>query len=262
MTDTNSWPAQPPDLPRLAKGETVDLLVIGAHPDDVELTSVGLLLQAKQRGQRTAVIDCTRGEMASNGDVPTRDAELLAAAQLMQLDDRVNLNMPDGGVRNTEENRAAIARQIRRLRPRVVVTPPLEDDDHPDHFYVARTAFEAIHFASKPKYRPDLGQAHTVTQIMFAVYRQAVQPTFVIDITDVWDTALAVAKVFGSQLGTDGRASASTFIASDEFMTWWTGRRAFWGGLIKAAYGEGYTVRTPMRLEDPLAFFQSKTATR
>src|SRR4051812_5039602 len=111
---------------------TVDILAIAAHRDDVELTCGGTLIKAARRGQRTAILDLTQGEMGTKGSAELRAQEASRAAELMGCSARENIGLPDAGIENTPATREQIARVIRRFAPRVVIAPALEGR-HPDH---------------------------------------------------------------------------------------------------------------------------------
>src|SRR5258708_2513724 len=112
---------------------TVDVLAIAAHRDDAELTCGGALIKAARLGQRTGVLDLTQGEMGTRGSAETRAAEASRAASVMGLAVRENLGLPDAGITNTPETRAALAAVIRRLKPQVVIAPA-QGGRHPDHW--------------------------------------------------------------------------------------------------------------------------------
>src|SRR3954467_4270822 len=115
---------------------TVDLLAIAAHRDDVELTCGGTLIKAARQGYKTAVIDCTQGEMGSRGSAELRAAEASKAAEIMGLQARENLGLPDAGIVNDLRTREVLARAIRRFTPKVVIAPAREGR-HPDHHLTA-----------------------------------------------------------------------------------------------------------------------------
>lgn len=258
MPDSSSvpTPAAAAATPVGAAVEPVDLLCIGPHPDDVELTSAGLLLKAKQMGYRTAAIDLTQGEMGTRGTPEIRAREIDAATELLRLDYRSNTNIPDGGVRVEPEYIERLVRELRKLQPRVVVIPPREDD-HPDHFHASRLCLEAVHFANKRKFLPEVPITQRIQQVLFAMYRQVTRPDFIVDISDVMERAQQVVNVFGSQLGTTVYAgdenAPPTVISNPAFMHWWLARRAAFGMEIGATYGEPYMVRQPLRINDPIA---------
>ena len=112
--------------------ESVDVLAIGAHPDDVELGCGGLLAKLSSEGKRIAILDLTRGELSTRGTPNERHAESEHAAAILGLCARENAGLPDGGLSNTPEQRLAVIPFIRRFRPKVVLTL-MTPDRHPDH---------------------------------------------------------------------------------------------------------------------------------
>ncbi|MEO7823449.1 MAG: PIG-L family deacetylase, partial [Gemmatimonadaceae bacterium] len=133
----------------------VDILGIGAHPDDIELICGGTLIRAQMLGRRTGILDLSAGELGSRGtrEVRTREAE--QAGKVMGVSVRENLGLPDGGIVNTPETRAKIAVIIRRLKPAVVITHSL-DGRHPDHPIVAQLTRDACFVAGLSKVEPKL----------------------------------------------------------------------------------------------------------
>src|SRR5512142_346451 len=103
--------------------ESLDILALAAHRDDVEQTCGGTLLKAAQRGQRTGILDLTRGEMGTRGSAEDRAREAAEAARILRVSWRGALDIPDGRVENTWEDRLKVAAVVRRLRPRVVILP-------------------------------------------------------------------------------------------------------------------------------------------
>src|SRR4051812_31263324 len=128
----------------------LDILAIAAHRDDVEQTCGGTLLKMSRKGQRTGVLDLTRGEMGTRGTAADREREAGEAARLMQVSWREALDIPDGRVENTWINRLKIARVIRLVRPRVVILPYWKGR-HPDHYTCSTVGYEACFLAGLKK---------------------------------------------------------------------------------------------------------------
>ena len=238
----------------------IDLLAIGPHPDDVELTSSGLLLRAKRLGWRTGAIELTRGEMGTRGTVEKRQRELDRATEILQLDYRHTLGLPDGGVRPTPEAIELLVRQLRMLDPRVIILPPPEDDEHPDHWHASQLGLEAVHFAQKIKYLPALPPMSRFGSIMYAIYRKPLEPHVVVDVTDVMTEAEQAVAVFDTQYGRDpdDQGAPETIISNSNFLEWWRARRSRHGMLIGTRFGEGYRLRGPLRLDDPVAHLSKR----
>ena len=128
----------------------VDILAIAAHRDDVEQTCGGTLLRMRSPGMTTAILDLTRGESGTRGTAEERAAEASEAAAILGVTWRDALDIPDGRVENTYENRLKIAAVLRRLRPRVVILP-YGQGRHPDHYNTATLGYEACFLSGLAK---------------------------------------------------------------------------------------------------------------
>ena len=158
-----------------------DVLAIAAHRDDVEQTCGGTLLRMASRGLRTAILDLTQGEAGTRGSAEDRAREAAEAACLLGVGWRQALDLPDGAVENTLENRIKIVRILRQLRPRVVILPYWQAR-HPDHSTVATLGYEACFLSGLAKV--ETGKApHRPFKIVYASLYADVRPSFVVDIT-------------------------------------------------------------------------------
>src|SRR6202041_1847208 len=129
---------------------SLDILALAAHRDDVEQTCAGTLLKMAERGYRTGILDLTQGEMGTRGTMDDRAREAAEAAQILCVDWRGALDIPDGRVENTWENRIKIVRKLRQLRPRVVILPYWQGR-HPDHYNSSTLGYEACFLAGLAK---------------------------------------------------------------------------------------------------------------
>src|ERR1700692_374257 len=129
---------------------TLDILAIAAHRDDVEQTCGGTLLKMAQLGHRTGILDLTRGELGTRGSAEDREREAREAAKILRVSWREALDIPDGRVENSWENRLKVARWIREQRPRVVILPYWEGR-HPDHYTASKLGYEACFLAGLAK---------------------------------------------------------------------------------------------------------------
>jgi bacillithiol biosynthesis deacetylase BshB1 len=164
-----------PELPN------VEVLAIAAHRDDVEQTCGGTLLKMKALGMRTAILDLTRGEAGTRGTAESRAAEADAAAAILGVAWRGSLDIPDGRVENTYDNRLKIVAVLRRVRPRVVILPYWAGR-HPDHYNSATLGYEACFLSGLAKL--ETGTApHRPFKIVYASLYADVRPSFVVDIT-------------------------------------------------------------------------------
>ena len=232
--------------------KTTDLVAIGAHPDDVELTCGGTLVKAARRGHRTAIIDLTGGESGTHGSRSQRAEEAARAAQVMGVAERANAGLPDAGLHNTDETRRVVVELIRRLRPRVVILPfPI--GRHPDHRIASELSRDASYLAGLARY-PAGGEPHRPEKILYTLaYREdPVKPTFVVDITPEFDTKLAAIRCYASQF--DGiMAAGEIFPAGTDIYENVRMHCARAGSLIRTAYGEPYLTHETVRIEDVVA---------
>ena len=178
---------------------TVDLLAIAAHRDDVELTCSGTLIKAAKQGYKTAIIDFTQGEMGSRGSAAIRAAEASKAAEIMGVQARENLNLPDAGIVNDLATRELVARAIRRFKPRIVIAPAREGR-HPDHHTTAQLVRDACFVAGLAKYAADLPKHRPKKLIHCLSFREDFgKPTFVVDITEEFETKMKAIRCYDSQ---------------------------------------------------------------
>ena len=180
----------------------LDILAIAAHRDDVEQTCGGTLLVQQALGWRTGILDLTRGESGTRGTAAERAAEAEAAASILRVSHREALDLPDGNVQNTLENRLKIAAVLRRLRPRVVILPYWQGR-HPDHYTTSTLGYEACFVAglSRLDLPAEHGAPHRPYKILYASLYADVRPTFVVDITAHIETRLQSLLAYRSQYG-------------------------------------------------------------
>ena len=184
----------------------LDILAIAAHRDDVEQTCGGTLLKMAEQGKRTGILDLTRGEMGTRGSAEDRAAEAAAAAKILQVSWREALDIPDGRVENSWENRLKVARVIRQTRPRVVILPYWKGR-HPDHYTASKLGYEACFLAGLAKL--DVDRALSTQQSAFSQVASAVAS--VVAGEDQGPTSAAKAGRTRSRLGTtESRALAGT----------------------------------------------------
>jgi N-acetylglucosamine malate deacetylase 1 len=149
----------------------LDILAIAAHRDDVEQTCGGTLLKMGERGHRTGILDLTQGEMGTRGTAEERAREAVEAAKILRVSWRQVLDIPDGRVENTWENRLKVARVIRQTRPRVVILPYWKGR-HPDHYTASKLGYEACFLAGLAKL--DIERALSAQQSAFSQVASAV----------------------------------------------------------------------------------------
>jgi bacillithiol biosynthesis deacetylase BshB1 len=234
----------------------LDVLAIAAHRDDVEQTCGGTLLKMAQGGRRTGILDLTQGEMGTRGTAEDRAREAAEAARILQAGFRQALDIPDGRVENTWQNRLKIARVVREQRPRVVILPYWQGR-HPDHYNCSTLGYEACflaglskvalqneamkHSASAGETRtnPDSLPPHRPFKIIYASLYYDIRPTFVVDITEQFEARLESIYAYTSQF-TDQHAGRGDFPAHAEIRERVTTMARFYGMLAGVKYAEPF----------------------
>ena len=230
----------------------LDALAIGAHPDDVELSCGGTLLKLVSLGYKVGVLDMARGELGTRGSAEIRAQEAAAAAQVLRLAVRDNLELPDGHMWLNEESRTKMVRKIRQYRPRVIFTHYWEDP-HPDHVHTCQIVREAAHSAGLAKYDSETGQdrfrPQAVAHFMFP--RTAV-PSFVVDISDFAEAKQKAVACYRSQLYDPNSKELETALSSEAFLRRVESRQRWFGSLIAVEHAEAFIVREALNVHDPI----------
>jgi N-acetylglucosamine malate deacetylase 1 len=231
----------------------LDILALAAHRDDVEQTCGGTMLKMAQRGYRTGILDLTQGEMGTRGSADDRAREAAAAAQILGVSWRQALDIPDGRVENTWENRLKVAHVLREQRPRVVILPYWKGR-HPDHYTASILGYEACFLAGLAKLNvgaalgthstiePDALTAslpHRPFKIVYATLYYDVRPTFVVDITEQFEARLQSLMTYKSQFS-DQEAGKGIFPAHAEIRTRIEAMARFYGMLAGVTYAEPF----------------------
>lgn len=231
--------------------ESLDYLVLAAHPDDVEIFCGGSLMKWKKRGYRVGVVDFTRGEAGTSGTVEERDAEAAAASEILGLDIRLNLNLPDGRLADTRTEQRAVVDVIRQLRPKVVIAPwgPCR---HPDHTAVHNLSLSCHFYSGNGKFESDLPPYRPQRTIFHLEVLDNVTPSFVVDITDQFERKMNALHCYKTQFYTPETGETGTYIGSKLFMEKLEARFAYYGSLIGCRYGEPFIVQETIRIDDPM----------
>ena len=216
---------------------SLGILALAAHRDDVEQTCGGTLLKMAQLGHRTGILDLTQGEMGTRGSAEDRAREAADAARILQVSWRHALDIPDGRVENTWENRLKVARVIRETRPRVLILPYWKGR-HPDHYTASVLGYEACFLAGLKKLQLDL-EPHRPFKIVYATLYYDIRPTFVVDITDQFEDRFRSLMAYKSQF-MDQEAGSGIFPAEQEIRSRVESMAHFYGMLGGVAYAEPF----------------------
>jgi bacillithiol biosynthesis deacetylase BshB1 len=237
-----------------------DVLAIAAHRDDAEQTCGGTLLRMASRGLRTAILDLTHGEAGTRGSAEDRAREAGEAAGLLGVSWRQALDLPDGAVENTLENRIKIVRVLRLLRPRVVILPYWQAR-HPDHAMTATLGYEACFLsglAKAPTVRPaagtgdetlDIGLPHRPFKIVYASLYADVRPSFIVDITPFIEQRHAALMAYRSQYANQASGSG-LFVAEEEIRERTFAEARHYGLLAGVRYGEPFVQKEVGLVDD------------
>ncbi len=246
----------------------LDILAIAAHRDDVEQTCGGTLLKAAQRGQRTGILDLTQGEMGTRGTAEDRAREASDAAKILGVQWRRALDIPDGRVENTWENRLKVAAAIRETRPRAVILPYWKGR-HPDHYTASTLGYEACFLAglakltlSPPPSPVTAASAgtnqseplppHRPFKIVYATLYYDIRPTFVVDIGDQFEGKFASILAYKSQFSNQD-AGKDLFPAHEEIRTRVDAMARFYGLLGGVTHAEPFLQKEVGLVDDLLA---------
>ena len=233
--------------------DQVDLLAIAAHRDDVELTCGGTLAKAVRAGHRVGILDLTQGEMGTRGDAATRAAEAERAARTLGVALRLNAELPDAHLTNDEASRKTVVELLRRTRPRVVILP-YSVGRHPDHRIASELGRDACFLAGLAKYAPGKGgDPHRPYKLLYALaYREdPVKPTFVVDISDVFDVKMEAIRCYGSQF-TGAKAAGEIHPTGQDLYELIRVQSAHYGSLIRRRYGEPFYTAETLEVDDVL----------
>ncbi len=230
----------------------LDILAIFAHPDDMELTVGGTLLKMKSLGYKTGALDITRGEMGTRGTMTGRAEEAKEAAEILKLDVRENLELPDGHVWVTEETRTELVRVLRKLKPKVILTQQF-DDPHPDHNHVAQLVRESARLASMQKYDGEFGQQRiNVPMVAHNTFSRLTPPSFIVDVSDFLEEKMGAIRAHRSQFHNPNSSELETRLSSKGFLDELENRSRYYGGLIGVVAGEPFFVREALNIADPV----------
>jgi len=232
-----------------------DVLAIAAHRDDVEQTCGGTLLRMASRGLRTAILDLTQGEAGTRGSAAERAAEAERAADLLGVGWRQALDLPDGAVENTLENRLKIVRVLRLLRPRVVILPYWQAR-HPDHAAVAALGYEACFLAGLSKTpgrltesNPAEDSPHRPFKIVYASLYADVRPSFIVDITPFIEQRHNALMAYRSQYANQA-AGGALFVPEEEIRERTFAEARHYGLLAGVRYGEPFVQKEVGLVDD------------
>ena len=240
----------------------LDILVFGAHPDDVELSCSGTILAEIAKGKKVGIVDLTQGELGTRGTSEKRKQEALDAASIMKIDIRENLEMADGFFMNDEAHQRKIIASLRKYQPEIVLCNA-PADRHPDHGRAADLVYTAAFLSGlrkiETKENSSLQKVWRPKYVFNYIQDRYFHPDFVIDITDVFEKKIEAIKAYKTQFFNPELKEPETYISSPEFLESIIYRAKMFGKLIGVKYAEGFISKKMIGFSSFDAFIQKDT---
>lgn len=231
--------------------ETLDVLAVGAHPDDVEIFFGGTIATLVEAGRRVGVLDVTGGEMGTHGSAADRAKEAAQAAEVLGLTMRKTLDLPDGRLEDNRGARTLVLRVIRQWQPRLLVSFTPDITRHPDHGAVGRIVKAAAFLAQVGKLEPDLSP-YAPPALLFFNEDHGARPDLIADVSASWERKVAAIRCYRSHAAVWGLETDHD-VQQPMFGTFWNkleSRARFLGSQIGANYGEALFVARPLATKD------------
>jgi bacillithiol biosynthesis deacetylase BshB1 len=236
----------------------LDLLAIGAHPDDVELSCGGTIIKLARQGRKVGVLDLTEGELGTRGTREIRAAEAAEASKILGLSVRDCLGLPDGGIESTPQTRERFIRLIRRYRPEILLIP-YHMDRHPDHEHAHVLARESWFYSGLQKIATEDGgvaqKPHRPKAYFCFMQWHQFAPSFIVDVSAEMPEAIRAMQAFKSQFFNPESSEPETLLSAPGFLDSIKTRQAYYGDRIGVAYGEAYYSPRPVKVDDILTLF-------
>ena len=216
----------------------LDILVFGAHPDDVELSCSGTIIKHIKKGLKIGIIDLTRGELGTRGTIETRDKETNNASKILGIQIRENMNFKDGFFENSEKNKIELIKKIRKYQPDIVLTNATSDR-HPDHSRASNLTIDACFLSGLEKIKTNQ-KAWRPSHIYHYIQYNNILPDFVVDITDEMDQKIESILCYKTQFYDPNSKESETLISSKGFLESIKYRAKDLGRHSNCKYAEGF----------------------
>ncbi len=241
--------------------DTVDILVIAAHPDDAELSCGGTIRSAVLAGKRVAIVDCTRGELGSRGTPELRKTEADRAARVLGVQFRENLSLPDGKIDSSEAHVEAVVRTFRHYRPKILLFPPARDR-HPDHEQTHNLVRRALFMSGLPKLKSmhngQTQKPYRPGRTFCYMQTYEFEPAFYVDISAYYEDKIQAVQAYSSQFHVPGNTEfddePQTFISRPEFSGFLEARSRYFGAKIGVTYAEAFYSIEPIGIPNIQVF--------
>ena len=228
----------------------LDILVFGAHPDDVELGCGGTVIKEVQSGKKVGIIDLTRGELGTRGTFESRDKETKKATATMGVVIRENMNFKDGFFKDDDEHKLSLIKKIRQYRPEIVITNALSDR-HPDHPRGSQITIEACFLSGLEKIET-AQEIWRPRAIYHYIQFNNLTPDIIVDISKQIDLKLEVVKTYKTQFYNPESKESETIISSEDFLESVKYRAKDLGRQSNCQYAEGFIAHQLSKIESLL----------
>jgi bacillithiol biosynthesis deacetylase BshB1 len=233
---------------------TLDVLVFCAHPDDAELSMGGTIAKLAKNDLKVGIIDFTQGELGTRGSAEIRQKEAFQAAIQLKVATRENLHLPDGNIAVNKENLMHVLIAIRKYKPKIIFAP-YKNDRHPDHMHVSKLVKSGFFYSGLPKVKTfDKGtaqEAYRPRKIFYYMQSYAFEPSFIVDITDTFETKMKAVRAFDTQFHNPNSKEPETFISQPRFIKYIESRAEFYGFQIGRDYGEPFFSEEAVEIDMP-----------
>ncbi len=240
----------------------LDILAFGVHPDDVELSCGGTLLIEMVHGKKTGIIDLTRGELGTRGTAHTRKEEAAAAAEILGVHVRENLEMRDGFFKNDEEHQLQVIQKLRQYKPEIVLCNAVEDR-HPDHGRSSKLVSDSCFLSGLRKIETSLDgvpqEAWRPKYVFHYIQDRYLNPDFVMDVSSVFEQKLQAIRAYGTQFHNPELDEPQTYISTPGYLDSVIYRHKMFGKMIGVDYAEGFVTEKMIGIESFDAFIQIPT---
>jgi len=231
----------------------LDILAIGIHPDDVELSCAGTILKQIEKGNKVGILDLSEGELGSRGNAKLRLKEAKNAAQILGVSVRENLGFADGFFINDKYHQTEIIKILRKYRPTIILANAISDR-HPDHGRAAKLISDACFYSGllkiETKFKAIKQEKWRPKAVYHYIQDRYIKPDFVVDVTDVVAKKIAAIMAYQSQFYNPNTNEPATPISGKDFLDFIKARMATFGRDINVNYAEGFTVERVIGISD------------
>lgn len=225
------------------KDNQLHILAIATHPDDIELGCAGTLIKHVLMGDKVGILDLTQGELGTRGTAEMRLAEAKKSAEVMGVTVRENAGFADGFFRNDEQHQKQLITYIRHYRPNIVIANAMADR-HPDHGRGGKLIADACFYSGLRKIETFhdgvIQEAWRPGRVFHMLQDRFYEPTFIVDISEVYEQKKAAIKCFESQFHNPAWDEPMTYIAGENFLKNVESRDRLMGKRIGKLYGEAF----------------------